>query len=102
MNIYGIAEGDTVIGFYARLHHAPEAFASESANREGVVIMKEPDWENGEPVNIEAAALDAIVWLELMQTMMDKGKLTLMQHNENRERLGAATDKLKQMIEVNA
>ena len=64
--------------------------------------MKEPDWANGEPVNIEAAALDAIVWLELMQKMLDEGKLTLMQHNENRKRLGLATDKLKQMVEGEA
>ena len=28
MNICWIAEDDTVIGFYARLHHAPEAFAA--------------------------------------------------------------------------
>lgn len=66
--------------------------------------MKEPEWEweNGEPVNIGAAALDAILWLELMQDMMDEGKLTLMQHNENRKRLGAATDKLKRMVEGEA
>jgi len=53
---------------------------------------------NGEPTNIEAAALDAIQWLELMQRFMDNGRLTMQQHAENRQRLGRATDKLKQMI----
>lgn len=56
---------------------------------------------SGEPTNIEAAALDAIQWLELMQRFMDDGKLTMLQHAENRRRLGMATDKLKQMVERN-
>jgi hypothetical protein len=55
--------------------------------------------EHDKPTNIEAAALDAIQWLELMQWMMDNGKLLLLQHAENRQRLGMATDKLKQMVE---
>lgn len=59
-----------------------------------------PTWDqHGGATNIEAAALDAIQWLELMQRLMDDGKLTLLQHAENRQRLGMATDKLKQMIE---
>lgn len=56
---------------------------------------------NGGATNIEAAALDAIQWLELMQRLMDDGKLTLLQHAENRQRLGTATEKLKQMVERN-
>jgi hypothetical protein len=39
MNIYGIAEGDTVIGFYARLHHAPEAFAAAVLAEYGETIQ---------------------------------------------------------------
>ena len=39
---------------------------------------------------------------ELMQRLMDNGKLTLLQHAENRQRLGTATDKLKQMVERQA
>lgn len=54
---------------------------------------------NGDATNIEAAALDAIQWLELMQRLMDNGKLLLLKHTENRERLRTATEKLKQMIE---
>ncbi len=62
--------------------------------------MTQPTYDaNGEPTNIEAAALDAIQWLELMQRLMDNGFLTMRQHAENRQRLGTATDKLKQMIE---
>lgn len=61
--------------------------------------MKPTYNEHGEPTNIEAAALDAIQWLELMQRLMDNGKLTLLQHAENRQRLGTATDKLKQIVE---
>lgn len=53
---------------------------------------------NGEPTNIEAAALDAIQWLELMMRLMDNGFLNMRQHAENRQRLGTATEKLKQMI----
>jgi len=34
-----------------------------------------------------------------MQRLMDNGKLTLLQHAENRQRLGTATEKLKQMVE---
>ncbi len=61
--------------------------------------MTQPTYDaNGGATNIEAAALDAIQWLELMQRLMDNGKLTLLQHAENRQRLGTATDKLKQMI----
>ncbi len=55
--------------------------------------------EHDEPTNIEAAALDAIQWLQLKQWMMDNGSLTLLQHAKNRTRLGTATEKLKQMVE---
>lgn len=61
--------------------------------------MKPTYDEHGEATNIEAAALDAIQWLQLMQWMMDNALLTMLKHAENRQRLGTATDKLKQMVE---
>lgn len=64
--------------------------------------MTQPTYDDdGEPTNIEAAALDAIQWLELMARLMDNGFLNMRQHAENRQRLGTATDKLKQMVERN-
>lgn len=60
-----------------------------------------PQWdESGEAINLEAAILDAVQWLHLMAYQMDKGHLTLQNHGENRERLGAAIRAVEKFIEL--
>jgi hypothetical protein len=53
--------------------------------------MNQPEYDGeGEPINIEAAATDAMEWLRLLHGWLRDGLITVDKHDENVERLGAA------------
>jgi hypothetical protein len=53
--------------------------------------MTEPLWENGEPTNLEAAALDSLEWLRVAQRL-------LILRDEDRERLKRAIAALEKFL----
>jgi hypothetical protein len=58
--------------------------------------MNQPEYDGeGEPINIEAAATDAMEWLRMLHRWLSDGFITLDKHDENVERLGATVRALE-------
>lgn len=55
--------------------------------------------ETGAPENLPAAAADAMEWLRLFVVLIDRGQVTLHNHNENRARLGMALESVLRFLE---
>lgn len=58
-----------------------------------------PQWVDGQPVNLPAAALDALMWLQLFAAVLDSAYHLPTNHETNRALLSSAINNLTQQVE---
>lgn len=65
--------------------------------------MTQPQWTDGLPDNLPAAAADALQWLQLFAAVLDTGSFRLpAKHDTNRLLLGQAIENVRKYLgEVN-
>lgn len=56
-----------------------------------------PEWENGMPANLNAAARDAMEWLLLIQGLNDAGRWRFSEP-DSRDKLDACIDALRKQL----
>lgn len=54
--------------------------------------------ETGEPVNLEAAAVDAMEWLQVLHRWLDRGEVYIADKEENVRRLSDAIAAIQRFV----
>ena len=59
-----------------------------------------PQWVDGQPANLSAAALDALMWLQLFAAVLDSAYHLPTNHETNRALLSSAIMNLTRQVEA--